>query len=90
MSPITKIASCAALLAAVMVSGCTRTPSELVVYSARNEQLIKPMFDRYTAETGQAIRFVTDDAGPLIENSGRPRLCSSGSLRKARTRQRTS
>jgi len=67
MSPITKIASCAALLAAVMVSGCTRTPSELVVYSARNEQLIKPMFDRYTAETGQAIRFVTDDAGPLIE-----------------------
>ena len=40
---------------------------ELVVYSARNEQLIKPMFDRYTAETGQPIRFVTDDAGPLIE-----------------------
>src|SRR5690606_41261802 len=23
--------------------------------------------DRYTQETGQAIRFVTDDAGPLIE-----------------------
>ena len=41
--------------------------TELVVYSARNEQLIKPIFDRYTPETGQAIRFVTDDAGPLIE-----------------------
>ena len=38
-----------------------------MVYSARNEQLIKPMFDRYTAETGMPIRFVTDDAGPLIE-----------------------
>jgi iron(III) transport system substrate-binding protein len=25
------------------------------------------MFDRYTQETGQRIRFVTDDAGPLIE-----------------------
>ena len=49
------------------VWGCARAPSELVVYSARNEQLIKPMFDRYTEETGQAIRFVTDDAGPLIE-----------------------
>lgn len=38
-----------------------------MVYSARNEQLIKPMFDRYTAETGMPIKFVTDDAGPLIE-----------------------
>ncbi|MGH8186841.1 MAG: Fe(3+) ABC transporter substrate-binding protein [Steroidobacteraceae bacterium] len=49
------------------MTACGRTPDELVVYSARNEQLIKPMFDRYTAETGQRIRFVTDDAGPLIE-----------------------
>jgi iron(III) transport system substrate-binding protein len=49
------------------LGGCERAPSELVVYSSRNEQLIKPMFDRYTEETGQAIRFVTDDAGPLIE-----------------------
>ena len=50
-----------------VVLGCVRAPDELVVYSARNEQLIKPMFDRYTAQTGQQIRFVTDDAGPLIE-----------------------
>jgi iron(III) transport system substrate-binding protein len=57
----------ALLVACAVLSGCSRGPSELVVYSARNEQLIKPMFDRYTAETGQAIRFVTDDAGPLIE-----------------------
>ena len=49
------------------LSGCSREPTEIVVYSSRNEQLIKPMFDRYTQETGQAIRFVTDDAGPLIE-----------------------
>jgi iron(III) transport system substrate-binding protein len=57
----------AALAALLGLAGCERAPSELVVYSSRNEQLIKPMFDRYTQETGQAIRFVTDDAGPLIE-----------------------
>jgi len=56
-----------ALVLAAGLAGCAKQPSELVVYSARNEQLIKPIFDRYTAETGEKIRFVTDDAGPLIE-----------------------
>lgn len=56
---------CLLLLAGL--AGCGRPSEHLVVYSARNEQLIKPMFDRYTAETGMPIRFVTDDAGPLIE-----------------------
>jgi len=32
---------------------------ELVIYSARNEQLIKPLFDAYTAESGTKIRFIT-------------------------------
>jgi iron(III) transport system substrate-binding protein len=62
-SPSRIALACLALIAA----GCSREPTELVVYSSRNEQLIKPMFDRYTEETGQKIRFVTDDAGPLIE-----------------------
>lgn len=56
-----------AALALVALAGCDRGSSELLVYSSRNEQLIKPMFDRYTEQTGQRIRFVTDDAGPLIE-----------------------
>lgn len=56
-----------ALVLACVTAGCAKQPSELVVYSARNEQLIKPIFDRYSAETGEKIRFVTDDAGPLIE-----------------------
>jgi iron(III) transport system substrate-binding protein len=59
--------TCVAFAALIGLSGCDRGSDELVVYSSRNEQLIKPMFDRYTQETGQAIRFVTDDAGPLIE-----------------------
>jgi iron(III) transport system substrate-binding protein len=40
--------------------------SELVVYSARNEQLIKPLFDAYTQETGVAVKFITDKEGPLL------------------------
>ncbi len=39
----------------------------LIVYSARNEQLIKPIFERYTAETGVEVRFTTGEAGVLIE-----------------------
>lgn len=40
---------------------------ELVVYSARNEQLIRPLFEAYRAETGTTIRFITDKAGPLLQ-----------------------
>lgn len=40
--------------------------AEVVVYSARNEQLIKPLFDAYTRETGVAVKFVTDKEGPLM------------------------
>ncbi len=41
--------------------------SEVVVYSARKEHLIKPLFDAYTKETGVKIRYLTDKAGPLME-----------------------
>ncbi|HYD81152.1 MAG TPA: Fe(3+) ABC transporter substrate-binding protein [Paucimonas sp.] len=40
---------------------------EVVVYSARNEQLIKPLFDAYTKQTGVNVKFVTDKEGPLLE-----------------------
>lgn len=40
---------------------------EVVVYSARNEQLIKPLFDAYTQETGTRVKFITDKEGPLLE-----------------------
>lgn len=40
---------------------------QLVVYSARNEHLIQPLFEAYTAETGTKIRFVTDKEGPLLQ-----------------------
>ncbi|MGD2083458.1 MAG: Fe(3+) ABC transporter substrate-binding protein [Chromatiales bacterium] len=51
---------------------------ELVVYSARKEHLIEPLFDRYTEETGVPIRYITDSAGPLLQ-----RLKAEGSRSRA-------
>ncbi len=48
------------------LSGVARA-AELTVYSARIEDLIKPVFDRYTEETGTTIRFITDKEGPLLQ-----------------------
>ena len=39
---------------------------EVVVYSARNEQLIKPLFDTYTRDSGVQVKFITDKEGPLM------------------------
>jgi len=40
---------------------------EVVVYSSRKEHLIKPLFERFTAETGIEVTYLTDKAGPLIQ-----------------------
>lgn len=40
---------------------------QVVVYSARIEKLIKPMFDAFTKNTGVPVKFVTDKAGVLLE-----------------------
>jgi iron(III) transport system substrate-binding protein len=39
---------------------------QVVVYSARIEQLIKPMFDAFTKDTGIGVKFVTDKEGALL------------------------
>lgn len=56
------------LLAALTLSAMTlpALAEEVTVYSARNEQLIKPLFDAYTRETGVTIKFITDKEGPLM------------------------
>jgi iron(III) transport system substrate-binding protein len=40
---------------------------EIVVYSARKEHLIKPLFDLYTQKTGVEVKYVTGKAGALLE-----------------------
>jgi len=38
----------------------------VVVYSSRQEYLIKPLFDRFTEETGITVQLQTGEEGPLI------------------------
>lgn len=62
--PVSTFVTAVLLLAyAVVVSAA----DEVVVYSSRNEQLIKPLFDAYTKDTGVRVTFITDKEGPLIE-----------------------
>ena len=40
---------------------------EIVVYSARKEHLIKPIFELYTKKTGIKIKYITDKAPVLLQ-----------------------
>lgn len=55
------------VLTVLLVGPSLAFADELVVYSARKEHLIKPLFDEYTKETGTKISFITDKAGPLLQ-----------------------
>jgi iron(III) transport system substrate-binding protein len=41
--------------------------SELVIYSARKEHLVKPLFEKYENETGVRIKFITGKAPVLLQ-----------------------
>ena len=56
-----------ALAAATCAGALPAMAEEVVVYSARNEQLLKPLLDAYTKQTGVAVKFITDKEGPLME-----------------------
>ena len=58
-----------ALLAALslgVLSGVAQAADEVVVYSSRIDELIKPVFDAYTAKTGVKVSFITDKEAPLM------------------------
>lgn len=55
------------LLSVVLATEPLWAADELVVYSARNEPLIKPLFDAYQKQTGTKIKFITDKEGPLLQ-----------------------
>ena len=50
----------------VLLSGMAQAADPITVYSARTEELIKPLFERFTAETGIPVRYITDNEGPLL------------------------
>lgn len=55
-----------AALAAFLSPAVHANPSTVTVYSARNEQLLKPLLDRYSKETGTEIRLLTANEGALL------------------------
>src|SRR5690554_3929622 len=59
-------------------ASCLTVASEVNIYSARNEQLIKPLLDQFTQETGIKVNLVTGKADALLS-----RLQSEGNLSPA-------
>ena len=55
-----------AALALSVVAGHVQAADDIVVYSSRIDELIKPVFDKYTAKTGVNIKFITDKEAPLM------------------------
>lgn len=55
------------LLAIGLGATSVQAADEVVVYSSRIDELIKPVFDAYTAKTGVPIRFITDKEAPLMQ-----------------------
>ena len=56
-----------AALALTLFGGTAQAADEVVVYSSRIDELIKPVFDAYTAKTGTPIKFITDKEAPLMQ-----------------------
>ena len=55
-----------AALALSVIAGNVQAADDIVVYSSRIDELIKPVFDKYTEQTGVKIKFITDKEAPLM------------------------
>jgi iron(III) transport system substrate-binding protein len=56
-----------AALALTLFGSTVQAADEVVVYSSRIDELIKPVFDAYTAKTGVKVKFITDKEAPLMQ-----------------------
>jgi iron(III) transport system substrate-binding protein len=56
----------ATAMAAPAAAATPAVTGPVVVYSSRQEYLVKPLFDRFTAETGIEVQLQTGEEGPLI------------------------
>lgn len=55
-----------ALATSVMAAPVAAQGAPLTVYSARNEQLLKPLLDHFTRETGTPVQLLTANEGALL------------------------
>ena len=55
------------LFFSALTFGCAPDSTQVVVYSSRAEHLIAPIFERFEAETGVPVTWVTDKEGPLLQ-----------------------
>ena len=58
---------CVVVLGVPSVQMSEASEGEVIVYSARKEHLIKPLFDAYTNKTGVKIKYITGKEGALLE-----------------------
>src|SRR5688500_16760242 len=66
--PIVSLRSClSGLLVAVLASGCVGSPEEVNVYSYREENLIKPLLDQFSTQTGIKVNLLTGPAEGLFQ-----------------------
>ncbi|SDV09857.1 extracellular solute-binding protein [Pseudomonas mucidolens] len=56
-----------ALALTLIGSTTVQAADEVVVYSSRIDELIKPVFDAYTKKTGVQVKFITDKEAPLMQ-----------------------
>lgn len=55
-----------ALLLALVLPRSSWAADDVVIYSARKDHMLKPLLDAYKAKTGVDVKFLSDDAAPLL------------------------
>src|SRR5690606_36693367 len=66
LSPMSITRNLVALTLAATAFTSVAQAKELVVYSSRQDHLIKPVFEMYTEKTGVEINFITDKEAALM------------------------
>jgi iron(III) transport system substrate-binding protein len=61
------VTGCLALALALPLNVATASAEEVNVYSARKEQLIKPLLDEFSRETGIEVNLITSKADALLK-----------------------